>query len=75
MVVHHVVVSSVCCRLLVSYYLFFFSDLHMRRLLRHEESLNINGGRDRQKRGLILELSTLKNTDVFKVFKKQTVSQ
>uniref|UniRef100_A0A3Q3ERM5 Reverse transcriptase domain-containing protein n=1 Tax=Labrus bergylta TaxID=56723 RepID=A0A3Q3ERM5_9LABR len=62
MIMHHKVFFFFYCSLFVSTYLFFLSDLSMRSL--KIGSLNINGGRDRQKRGLISEISTQKNIDI-----------
>lgn len=62
MIMYHSVFSSFYCSLLVSLYLFLLSYLSMQNL--KIGSLNINGGRDRQKRALISEVATQKRINV-----------
>lgn len=57
MIMYYWVFSSLYCLLFVSSYLFLFYHLSMQNL---RGSLNINGGKDKEKRTLISEVSTQK---------------
>uniref|UniRef100_A0A4W6F6F5 Reverse transcriptase domain-containing protein n=1 Tax=Lates calcarifer TaxID=8187 RepID=A0A4W6F6F5_LATCA len=73
MMMHHWVFLSLLCFLTVSICLCSFSGLSMRSL--KVGSLNINGGRDRQKRALISEISDQKKIDVLFLQETHTVIQ
>ncbi len=69
---HHRVFLSYYCLLLISVYLSLLYILSMRSL--KIGSLNINGGRDRQKRALISETSNHKNIDVLFLQETHTIT-
>lgn len=67
---HHRMFLSCHCFLLFSAYLSLFYDFSMRSL--EIGSLNINGGRDRQKKTLISEVSNHKNIHVLFLLETHT---
>lgn len=72
MIMSHMGVSFLYCSLLLSSCLFFLFHFSMQSL--KIGSLNINGGRDKNKRALISEVSNLKRVDVLLLQETHTIA-